>query len=46
MVFSILGTLDKANKISPSTFTGLKIWERRHIEEWIRDNPDILGEDL
>jgi hypothetical protein len=46
MIFSISGTLDKADKISPSSFTGLNIWERRHIEEWIRGNPEILGEDL
>src|SRR5439155_26490753 len=24
----------------------LNIWERQHIEEWVRANPEILGEDL
>jgi len=24
----------------------MKIWERKHIEEWVRENPEILGEDL
>jgi hypothetical protein len=24
----------------------LRIWERQHIEEWVRENPELLGEDL
>jgi hypothetical protein len=46
MIFSISAALDKADKISPASFVGLNIWERKHIEEWIRVNPEILGEDL
>lgn len=46
MIFSISHGLDKAQKISESTFAGLNIWERTHIEEWVRSNPEILGEDL
>jgi hypothetical protein len=46
MIFLISEALDKAEKILPATFIGLKIWERQHIEEWIRGNPEILGEDL
>ena len=46
MIFSISETLNKAEKISPATFVDLNIWERTHIEEWIRANPEILGEDL
>ncbi|WP_445372684.1 hypothetical protein ACH518_09335 [Methylomonas sp. HW2-6] len=46
MIFSISSNLDKANKISESSFTGLNIWERQHIEEWVRTNPEMLGEDL
>ena len=46
MIFSISQSLDKASKVSASTFIGLSIWERRHIEEWVRSNPEILGEDL
>jgi hypothetical protein len=46
MIFSISNGLDKAVKISESTFIGLNIWERTHIEEWVRSNPEILGEDL
>ncbi len=46
MIFSISSELDKASKITESSFTGLNIWERKHIEEWIRTNPEMLGEDL
>ncbi len=46
MIFSISADLNKANKINESSFTGLNIWERQHIEEWIRTNPEMLGEDL
>jgi hypothetical protein len=46
MIFSISEGLEKATKIPAATFTGLNIWERTHIEEWIRSNPEIVGEDL
>ncbi len=46
MIFSISGALEKAEKIQSGTFVGLNIWERQHIEEWVRENPEILGEDL
>lgn len=46
MIFSISEALDKAETISPETFIGLNIWERKHIEEWVRANPEILGEEL
>jgi hypothetical protein len=34
----------KAN--ASGSFEALKIWERNHIQEWIRNTPEILGEDL
>jgi len=46
MIFSISSNLDKASKITESSFCGLNIWERQHIEEWVRTNPEMLGEDL
>jgi len=46
MIFSISAGLERATKINAGSFSGLSIWERTHIEEWIRSNPDILGEDL
>ena len=46
MIFSISSGLDKVSKITESSFTDLNIWERQHIEEWIRTNPEMLGEDL
>ncbi len=46
MIFSISDGLEKSKKIRESSFTDLGIWERTHIEEWVRTNPEILGEDL
>jgi len=46
MIFSISDSLDRATKINGDSFTNLNIWERTHIEEWVRSNPEILGEDL
>lgn len=46
MIFSISNGLDNARKIAQSSFADLNIWERRHIEEWVRTNPQMLGEDL
>ena len=46
MIFSISSGLDRVSKFTESSFTDLNIWERQHIEEWIRTNPEILGEDL
>lgn len=33
-------------KIDSGKFGSLNIWERSHIQEWIRKVPEILGEDL
>lgn len=46
MIFSISDGLDKAQKIQPGSFVNMNIWERQHIEEWVRTNPEMLGEDL
>ena len=32
--------------IDKSSFSEMGVWERTHMEEWIADNPNILGEDL
>jgi hypothetical protein len=46
VIFSISQGLEKATRVNASSFVGLSIWERSHIESWIRANPEILGEDL
>lgn len=46
MIFSISSDLNKVSKITESSFTNLNIWERQHIQEWVRTNPEMLGEDL
>lgn len=33
-------------KITSDSFVNLNIWERNHIQEWIRKAPEILGEEL
>ena len=33
-------------KITSESFENLNIWERNHIQEWIRKAPEILGEEL
>lgn len=37
---------NKIDTVSSTSFGALKIWERKHIQEWIRKNPEILGEEL
>lgn len=32
--------------VKPTSFIALNIWERTHIQEWIRKSPEILGENL
>lgn len=48
---SILLVIDETNpssfeKITSDSFINLNIWERNHIQEWIRKAPEILGEEL
>lgn len=33
-------------RIESGRFINLNIWERRHIQEWIKKAPDLLGEEL
>lgn len=47
MIFTVPNkNLVTAQKVSPGTFLDLKIWERQHIEHWVINNPEILGEEL
>ncbi|MER2511421.1 MAG: hypothetical protein ABTQ25_03200 [Nitrosomonas ureae] len=46
MIFVVSKDLKSVEKFSEMSFTGLDIWERQHIEEWIVRAPEILGEDL
>lgn len=34
------------NIIEEARFSDLGIWERKHLEDWILEHPEILGEDL
>ena len=46
MIFLI--GMDKELKkiIEEVNFSKLGIWERTHMEEWISESPEILGEEL
>lgn len=46
VIFEVSDNLKDVKKIENDNFINLKIWERQHIEEWIRKSPDILGEEL
>ena len=43
----IVGKDNKIKDVIEETkFSELGIWERKHVEEWILEYPEILGEDL
>lgn len=46
MLFVISEDLSSIEKVESQSFISLKVWERTHIQEWIRRYPEILGEDL
>lgn len=45
-LFLVSGSLDSTSVIPRESFVNLNIWERTHIEEWVRNTPEILGEEL
>jgi len=46
MILVVNNELTTFEKVSPASFVELNIWERKHIQEWIRQAPEILGEEL
>lgn len=46
MIFAVSENLGKIERIESGSFVALEVWERRHIQEWVREHPEILGEDL
>jgi len=46
MILVINDTLETAEPITAGKFADLDVLERKHIQEWVRTNPTILGEDL
>ena len=46
MILVVNNELTSFEKVNPATFIELNIWERKHIQEWIRQAPEILGEEL
>ena len=46
MLLVVSENLTTVDKVAASSFIGLSIWERRHLQAWIRKVPEVLGEDL
>ena len=46
MILVVNNELSELEKIDETSFIDLNIWERMHIQEWIREAPEILGEEL
>ncbi|HHH53177.1 MAG TPA: hypothetical protein ENK91_05930 [Bacteroidetes bacterium] len=46
MILVVNNELSDLKKIDETSFVSLNIWERNHIQEWIREAPEILGEEL
>ncbi len=46
MLFVISEDLSNIEKVESQSFIALNVWERRHIQEWVRSCPEMLGEDL
>ena len=46
MIFVISEDLSKIERVESKSFVTLDVWERKHIQEWVRSHPEILGEDL
>ena len=45
-LFRVQSENHETDKIKEVDFTHLGFQERQHIQEWIADNPGILGDDL
>jgi hypothetical protein len=46
MIFSVDKNFTDVEQIDAGSFVSLEVWERTHIQEWVRRNPQILGEQL
>lgn len=46
MILVVNSDLTSFEKVESASFGELNVWERQHIEEWIRQVPEVLGEQL
>ena len=46
MILVVNKDLTSFEKVDAGSFAALNIWERQHVQEWIRQTPEILGEEL
>ena len=35
-----------AEELQPTKFKTLDLWERKDIQEWVKDNPGLIEEDI
>ena len=45
-MYQIDAASNRIHPIKPKTFTELKFQERAHLQEWLANQPDAMGEDL
>ncbi len=43
MIFVISEDLGKIEKVEAQSFVALDVWERKHVQEWVRSHPEILA---
>ena len=46
MIFVVKKDLSSVDKVVADTFVDLDVWERQHVQQWVTDSPEILGEEL
>lgn len=46
MLFVVSEDMSGIERIESQSFITLDVWERKHIQEWVRNHPEMLGEDL
>ena len=46
MILVVASDFAKWEKVTPGNFISMNVWERQHIEEWVRTTPEVLGEEL
>ena len=45
-MFQVNRAANRLNRLEEKRFSDLKLREREHLQEWLANQPDALGEDL
>lgn len=46
MIFVVKEDLSSVDKVVADTFVDLDVWERQHVQKWVTESPEMLGEEL